>query len=222
MNIAQYIDHTLLKPTATKNQIKKLCKEAVKHGFYAVCVNGCYVEYVAELLSERPVKVAAVVGFPLGAMDTESKVFEAKKCVENGADEIDMVINVSLLKSGCYMKVADEIRLVKEAIGDKKLKVILETCYLNSEEIIVASQMVVSGRADFVKTSTGFGIGGAKLVDVLLMKEVVGNLAEIKASGGIKDYDTAVSYIEAGATRLGTSSGIAIVTQKQPTDEHTY
>lgn len=222
MNVAQYIDHTLLKPTATKNQIKKLCEEAVKHDFYSVCVNGCYVEFAAELLSKRPVKVAAVVGFPLGAMDTESKVFEAKKCVENGADEIDMVINVSLLKSGCYMKVADEIRLVKEAIGDKKLKVILETCYLNSEEIIVASQMVVSGKADFVKTSTGFGIGGAKLVDVLLMKEVVGNLAEIKASGGIKDYETAVKYIEAGATRLGTSSGVAIVTKRQPKDEHTY
>lgn len=222
MNVAQYIDHTLLKPTATKNQIKKLCEEAVKHDFYSVCVNGCYVEFAAELLSKRSVKVAAVVGFPLGAMDTESKVFEAKKCVENGADEIDMVINVSLLKSGCYMKVADEIRLVKEAIGDKKLKVILETCYLNSEEIIVASQMVVSGKADFVKTSTGFGIGGAKLVDVLLMKEVVGNLAEIKASGGIKDYETAVKYIEAGATRLGTSSGVAIVTKRQPKDEHTY
>ncbi len=222
MNVAQYIDHTLLKPTATKNQIKKLCEEAVNHDFYSVCVNGCYVEFAAELLSKRPVKVAAVVGFPLGAMDTESKVFEAKKCVENGADEIDMVINVSLLKSGCYMKVADEIRLVKEAIGDKKLKVILETCYLNSEEIIVASQMVVSGKADFVKTSTGFGIGGAKLVDVLLMKEVVGNLAEIKASGGIKDYETAVKYIEAGATRLGTSSGVAIVTKRQPKDEHTY
>ncbi len=222
MNIAQYIDHTLLKPTATKNQIKKLCEEAVKHNFYSVCVNGCFVEYAADLLSKRPVKVAAVVGFPLGAMDTASKVFEAKQCVKNGADEIDMVINVSLLKSGCYMKVADEIRLVKEAIGDKKLKVILETCYLNSEEIIVASQMVVSGRGDFVKTSTGFGIGGAKLVDVLLMKEVVGSLAEIKASGGIKDYDTALSYINAGATRLGTSSGIAIVTQTSVEDEHTY
>ena len=221
MNLAQYIDHTLLKPTATKNQIKKLCEEAVEHNFYSVCVNGCFVEYAADLLSERPVKVAAVVGFPLGAMDTQSKIYEAKKCIENGADEIDMVINVSLLKSGCYLKVAEEIRLIKEAIGDKKLKVILETCYLNSEEIIVASQMVVSGKADFVKTSTGFGTGGAKLVDVLLMKEVVGSLAEIKASGGIRDYDTAMSYIEAGATRLGTSSGMAIVT-KQTTDEHTY
>ena len=166
MNLAQYIDHTLLKPTATKNQIKKLCEEAVEHNFYSVCVNGCFVEYAADLLSERPVKVAAVVGFPLGAMDTQSKIYEAKKCIENGADEIDMVINVSLLKSGCYLKVAEEIRLIKEAIGDKKLKVILETCNLNSEEIIVASQMVVSGKADFVKTSTGFGTGGAKLVDV--------------------------------------------------------
>lgn len=222
MNIAQYIDHTLLKPTATKDQVKELCEEAIKHQFAAVCVNGCYVEYVSQLVKNHPIKVAAVIGFPLGAMDTDSKVFEAKKCVENGADEIDMVINVSLLKSGCYMKVADEIRLVKEAIGERTLKVILETCYLNSEEIIVASQMVVSGRADFVKTSTGFGIGGAKLVDVLLMKEVVGSLAEIKASGGIRDYGTAVSYIEAGATRLGTSSGVSIVTQKQPTDEHSY
>ncbi len=222
MNIAQYIDHTLLKPTATKNQIKKLCKEAVDHQFYAVCVNGCYVEFVANLLSEQPTKVAAVIGFPLGAMDTESKIFEAKRCIENGADEIDMVINVSLLKSGCYLKVAEEIRMIKEVIGDKVLKVILETCYLSIEEIIVAAQMVVSGKADFVKTSTGFGTEGAKLVDILLMKEVVGSLAEIKASGGIKDYETALRYIEAGATRLGTSSGVAIVTQKQIKDEHTY
>ena len=122
MNIAQYIDHTLLKPTATKNQIRELCNEAVEHEFYAVCVNGCYVEFVADLLNKRPTKVAAVIGFPLGAMDTESKIFEAKKCVENGADEIDMVINVSLLKSGCYLKVAEEIRMIKEAIGDKVFK----------------------------------------------------------------------------------------------------
>ena len=213
MNIAQYIDHTLLKPTATKDQIRQLCKEAIDHKFYAVCVNGCYVEFVAELLHQKPTKVAAVIGFPLGGMDTESKIFEAKKCVENGADEIDMVINVSLLKSGCYLKVAEEIRMIKEAIGDNVLKVILETCYLNREEIIVASQMVVSGKADFVKTSTGFGIGGAKLVDVVLMKEVVGSFAEIKASGGVRDYETALKFIEAGATRIGTSSGIKIVNE---------
>ena len=213
MNIAQYIDHTLLKPTATKDQIRQLCKEAIDHKFYAVCVNGCYVEFVAELLHQKSTKVVAVIGFPLGAMDTESKIFEAKKCVENGADEIDMVINVSLLKSGCYLKVAEEIRMIKEAIGDNVLKVILETCYLNREEIIVASQMVVSGKADFVKTSTGFGIGGAKLVDVVLMKEVVGSFAEIKASGGVRDYETALKFIEAGATRIGTSSGIKIVNE---------
>lgn len=222
MEIAQYIDHTLLKPTATKNEIKKLCEEAVAHEFYAVCVNGCFVEFAANILSERPVKVAAVIGFPLGAMDTESKIFEAKKCVEFGADEIDMVINVSLLKSGCYMKVAKEIKLIKEAIGDKVLKVILETCYLNSEEIIVASQMAVSAKADFIKTSTGFGIGGAKLADVLLMKEEVGSLVQIKASGGIKDYATAMKYIEAGATRLGTSSGISIVLQNEVSEECSY
>lgn len=222
MNIAKYIDHTLLKATATKKQVKELCEEAVRHDFYAVCVNGCYVAYATQLLKASPVKVAAVVGFPLGAMDVESKIFEAKKCVEHGADEIDMVLNISLLKSGCYMQVADEIRWNKEAIGNKVLKVILETCYLTTEEIIVASQMVVSGKADFVKTSTGFGIEGAKFEDVVLMKEVVGQLAEVKASGGIRDDETATKFVEAGAMRLGTSSGISIVTQKQTKDEHTY
>lgn len=222
MNIAKYIDHTLLKATATKKQVNTLCEEAVKHQFYAVCVNGCYVEYASKLLSETSVKVAAVVGFPLGAMDYESKIFEAQKCVEHGADEIDMVLNISLLKSGCYMQVADEIRLLKKAIGDVPLKVILETCYLTDEEIIVASQMVVSAKTDFVKTSTGFGIEGAKFEDVVLMKEVVGQLAEVKASGGIRDYETATKFVEAGAMRLGTSSGVAIVTQKQTKDEHSY
>lgn len=210
-NIAQFIDYTLLEPTATKDQIKTLCKEAIHNRFYAVCVNGCYVAYATELLKNSSVKVAAVVGFPLGASDAKTKVFEAKKCVEHGADEIDMVLNIGLLKSGCYMKVAEEIRMIKEAIGDKILKVILETCYLTKEEIIVASQMVVSAKADFVKTSTGFGIEGAKLNDVVLMKEVVGNLAAIKASGGIRDYETAVKFIEAGASRIGTSSKAVIM-----------
>ena len=211
MNIAKYIDHTLLKATATQDQVKNLCVEATRHNFYAVCVNGCYVEYVSELLRNSQVKVVAVVGFPLGATDTESKVFEAKKCIEHGADEIDMVLNIGLLKSGCYMKVAEEIRMMKEAIGDKVLKVILETCYLTKEEIIVASQMVVSAKADFVKTSTGFGIEGAKFEDVILMKEVVGDLAEIKASGGIRDFERAAAFIDAGASRIGTSSGVLIV-----------
>lgn len=222
MNLSKYIDHTLLKASATKDQIKTLCSEAILYNFYAVCVNGSYVEFASNTLKGKPVKVAAVVGFPLGAMDTESKVFEAKNCVENGADEIDMVLNIGMLKSGSYVKVSDEIKAVKEAIGSTVLKVIVETCYLTKEEIIVASQMVVDAKADFVKTSTGFGTGGAELEDVKLMKEVVGDSAQVKASGGIRDYETAMKFVEAGATRLGTSSGVNIVNQKKSTDEHTY
>ncbi len=213
MNIAKYIDHTLLKPTATKEQIVQLCNEAIQYQFYSVCVNGCYVELVHDYLKNHDVKVAAVVGFPLGAMETTSKVQEARNCIQNGADEIDMVLNVGLLKSGCYLEVLNEVKAIKKAIGNKILKVILETCYLTKEEIIVASQIAINAQADFVKTSTGFGTNGAVLEDVKLMKEVVCDLAEIKASGGIRDYKTAIKFIEAGATRLGTSSGIAIVEQ---------
>ena len=222
MNLSKYIDHTLLKASATKDEIKTLCSEAILYNFCAVCVNGSYVEFASNNLKGKPVKVAAVVGFPLGAMDTESKVFEAKNCVENGADEIDMVLNIGMLKSGSYVKVSDEIKAVKEAIGNTILKVIIETCYLTKEEIIVASQIVVDVKADFVKTSTGFGTGGAELEDVKLMKEVVGDSAQVKASGGIRDYETAMKFVEAGATRLGTSSGVNIVNQKKSTDEHTY
>ena len=222
MNISKYIDHTLLKATATKEQITKLCDEAKEYQFYTVCVNGSYVKYVKNYLKGTDVKVAAVVGFPLGAMDTESKVQEAKQCIENGADEIDMVLNMGFLKSGYYDQVSNEIKVIKEAIGDKILKVIIETRYLTKEEIIVASQMVVDAKADFVKTSTGFGTGGAELEDVKLMKEVVGDAAEVKASGGIRDYETAIQFIEAGATRLGTSSGVNIVSQNKSNNEHTY
>lgn len=222
MNISKYIDHTLLKPTATKDQIIELCNEAIENEFYAVCVNGIYVDFVSDYLQNEDVKVASVVGFPLGAMDTESKACEAKNSIENGADEIDMVINIGMLKSGYYTKVLNDIKAVKEAIGEKVLKVILETCYLTKEEIIVASQIAVKAQADFVKTSTGFGTGGAEIEDVKLMKEVVGDKAEVKASGGIKDYGTAMRFIEAGATRLGTSSGVSIVNQKRGTDEHSY
>ena len=222
MNLSKYIDHTLLKASATKDEIKTLCSEAVLYNFYAVCINGSYIEFASNTLKDKPVKVAAVVGFPLGAMDTESKVFEAKNCVENGADEIDMVLNIGMLKSGSYVKVSDEIKAVKEAIGNTILKVIIETCYLTKEEIIVASQIVVDAKADFVKTSTGFGTGGAELEDIKLMKEVVGDSAKVKASGGIRDYETAMKFIEVGATRLGTSSGVNIVNQKKSTDEHTY
>lgn len=214
MQLNKYIDHTLLKASATKNDILKLCDEAIQYQFYAVCVNGSYVSLVKEYLKETDVKVAAVVGFPLGSMDTESKKQEAKNCIDNGADEIDMVINIGDLKSGCYEKVMKEITEIKNIVGSKILKVILETCFLTKEEIIVASQIAINSKADFVKTSTGFGTAGATIEDVELMKEVVCDLAMIKASGGIKDQETAIQFINAGASRLGTSSGVAIVTNK--------
>lgn len=214
MKLHQYIDHTLLKPTATKDDIINLCEEAIEHEFYAVCVNSSYVPFAKRFLLNSDVKLAAVVGFPLGAMDTESKIFEAQQAVKHGADEIDMVINIGLLKSCDYLYVRNEIELIKKAIGNKVLKVILENCYLTQEEIIVASQLSVSANADFIKTSTGFGTHGASLEDVRLMKEVVADMAKVKASGGIKNTEDAIRFVEAGADRLGTSSGVAIVTGK--------
>ena len=156
-------------------------------------------------------KVAAVVGFPLGAMTTTSKVFEAKEAIENGASEIDIVINVAKLKDQEYDYVREEIRQIKEVIGENVLKVIIETCYLTDEEKVKACELALAAKADFVKTSTGFGTGGATFEDVKLMKETVGNNAKVKASGGVKDKETAEKYIELGADRLGTSSGIAIM-----------
>lgn len=211
MEINQYIDHTILRPTATPLDIKNLCIEAKEHQFYAVCVNGSHVELAKSMLKDSPIKVAAVVGFPLGAMSTKSKIFEAKECVENGADEIDMVINIGWLKAGHQKAVEDEIAAIKETIGDVILKVILETCYLTEEEKIDACHAALNAKADFVKTSTGFAAGGATLEDVKLMKNAVRGKLQVKASGGIKDAETAQAYIEAGATRLGTSSGLALI-----------
>jgi len=212
MKLNKYIDHTLLKASATKKDIQNLCDEAIHHEFYAVCVNGSYVSFVKEYLNGTDVKIASVVGFPLGAMDTESKKEETKNCLKNGADEIDMVLNIGHLKSGFYEAVAKEISDIKKIVGNKVLKVILETCFLTKEELIVASQMAINSKADFIKTSTGFGTDGATIEDVELMKEVAGGLAKIKASGGIKDKNTAIKFIHAGASRLGTSSGVSIVT----------
>jgi len=212
MELNKYIDHTLLKASATKNEILKLCDEAVHYNFCSVCVNGSYVAVASDYLKGTNVKIASVVGFPLGAMDTSSKLQETKNCIKNGADEIDMVMNIGYLKSGCYEAVMNEIIDVKKMMGDLVLKVILETCFLTKEEIIVASQIAINAQADFIKTSTGFGSAGAKIEDVELMKEVVCDLAMIKASGGIKDQETAIQFINAGASRLGTSSGVAIVT----------
>lgn len=211
MGLNKYIDHTILKATASSSDVQKLCEEAIEHEFYSVCVNGCYVADAKQLLQGTDVKVAAVVGFPLGAMTTAAKVFEAKEAVENGASEIDMVINVAKLKDGEFEYVENEIRQIKEAIGDNVLKVIIETCYLTDEEKVKACELSLVAKADFVKTSTGFGTGGATYEDVKLMKSVVGNNAKVKASGGVRDKETAEKYVELGAERLGTSSGIDIV-----------
>ena len=222
MNLNQYIDHTLLKATATVSDIKKLCDEAKEHSFKAVCVNSCYVYLTANELKNHQTLVAAVVGFPLGAMATASKVAEAKKCIEDGADEIDMVINIGFLKSGLHKRVEEDISEVKKAISGHTLKVILETCYLTSEEITLASTIAVKASADYVKTSTGFGTGNATPNSVKLMKNAVGKKAKIKASGGIRDNRTAVHYINMGVQRIGTSTGVAIVTQTTETNEHSY
>ena len=211
MGLNKYIDHTILKATASSADVQKLCEEAIEHEFYSVCVNGCYVADAKHLLQGTDVKVAAVVGFPLGAMTTASKVFEAKEAIENGASEIDMVINVSKLKDGEFDYVENEIRLIKEAIGNNVLKVIIETCYLTDEEKVKACELSLVAKADFVKTSTGFGTGGATYEDVKLMKSVVGDNAKVKASGGVRDKETAQKYVDLGAERLGTSSGIEIV-----------
>lgn len=211
MGLNKYIDHTILKATASNADVQKLCAEAIEHKFYSVCVNGCYVADAKHLLQGTDVKVAAVVGFPLGAMTTAAKVFEAKEAVENGASEIDMVINVARLKDGEFEYVENEIRQIKEAIGDNVLKVIIETCYLTDEEKVKACELSLAAKADFVKTSTGFGTDGATYEDVKLMKSVVGDNAKVKASGGVRDKETAQKYINLGAERLGTSSGIDIV-----------
>lgn len=211
MEINKYIDHTTLKAMVQKDEIKKLCDEAKEYKFYSVCVNGANVPFAYSQIKDSDVKVAATVGFPLGAMSTEVKVFEAKNAIENGASEIDMVINVGALKDKEYEYVEKEISEIKKAIGNNVLKVIIETCYLTDEEKRKACELSVNAKADFVKTSTGFGTGGATLEDVKLMKEVVGDKAQIKASGGVKNLDTAKKYIELGATRLGTSSGIEII-----------
>ena len=211
MGLTKYIDHTILKATASSTDVQKLCEEAIEHEFYSVCVNGCYVADAKHLLQGTDVKVAAVVGFPLGAMTTAAKVFEAKEAVENGASEIDMVINIAKLKDGEFEFVENEIRQIKEAIGDNVLKVIIETCYLTDEEKVKACELSLAAKADFVKTSTGFGTGGATYEDVKLMKSVVGNNAKVKASGGVRDKETAQKYVDLGAERLGTSYGIEIV-----------
>ena len=206
MDIAKYIDYTLLKATATPTDIEKLCKEALEYGFYSVCVNSGYVPLAAEQLKGSKVNVCTVVGFPLGAMSTQAKLYETSVALSQGAQEIDMVLNVGLFLSGNVAKVLDEIALLKQETGDRVLKVIIETCYLNDDQKRLASQVCVDAGADFVKTSTGFGTGGATLADVELIREVVGDRAKIKASGGIRDKQTALQYISLGVDRIGASA----------------
>jgi deoxyribose-phosphate aldolase len=209
----KYIDHTLLKPEATIEQIDKLIEEAKQYGFYSVCVNSSWVTYCAKKLRGTGVKVAAVVGFPLGAMDPRSKSFETRGAVENGASEIDMVINVGALKSGDYKLVEEDIRWVLRACrGTTVLKCIIETSLLTDEEKVIVCETAKRVGAHFVKTSTGFSKGGATVEDVALMRRTVGPDMGVKASGGVRSYQDAVAMIQAGATRLGTSSGVAIVT----------
>jgi len=209
--IAKYIDHTLLASNATEDKVIQLCSEAKEHLFASVCVNSCWTSLCAQQLKDSDVSVCTVVGFPLGAMKSESKAFEAAQAVADGADEIDMVINVGFLKQGRLDAVEKDIAMVKEACEGKLLKVIIETCLLSDEEKETACRLAMNAKADFVKTSTGFSTGGATVKDVALMRSVVKDALGVKASGGVRSYETAVAMISSGATRLGTSSGIAIV-----------
>lgn len=207
----KYIDHTLLKPEATKEQIAKLCQEAKEYDFMSVCVNPGRVKECVEALKGSDVKVCTVIGFPLGATTTLSKVNEAKEAQENGATEFDMVLNIGALKEGNYDLAREDIRKVKEAIGKDVLKVIIETCILTDEEIVKASELCVEAGADFVKTSTGFNTAGANPRVVKIMKNTVGDKALVKAAGGVKTPDDLKEMIEAGADRIGTSSGVKLM-----------
>jgi len=210
MNIARFIDHTLLKPDATRAGIVRLCEEAREAGFFSVCVNSCWVSEAAAALQGTGVLVAAVTGFPLGAMETRAKAFETSRAAELGAAEIDTVLAVGLLKSGDLAGVLQDLREVVHAAGSAKVKAILETCLLDDGEKRTACRIAIEAGATFVKTSTGFGPCGATVEDVRLMAEAVAGKCLVKASGGIRDAASALAMLEAGASRLGTSNGMAI------------
>jgi len=209
--LSGYIDHTLLRPEATFGQIERLCAEARAHHFFAVCVHGSWVRHACRLLEETAVRVVSVAGFPLGAMSQAAKCFETESAIADGAAEIDCVLHIGRLKQGDDSYVAEELGAVVRSAAGRPVKVILETCLLSEEEKIRACRLAAESGARFVKTSTGFGAGGATLADVALMRKTVGPDFGIKASGGIRDAATALAMIRAGATRLGTSAGVAIV-----------
>lgn len=208
------IDHTLLAPTSSRRDIARMIEEGKENGFASICIHPCWVSYVAQGLKGSGVKVCTVVGFPLGANTASSKIAEAKEAVENGADEIDMVVNIGLIKSGEFAAVTEEIKGVKEVIGDRVLKVIVETCYLTEEEKIKVCKCVEEGRADYIKTSTGFGSGGAVLSDILLFRKCLKNGTKIKASGGIRTKEDFEAFVNAGCDRIGTSCGISFVSNE--------
>ncbi len=209
--VAKYIDHTMLKPQVTEDEIKQLCWEAKKYNFAAVCVNPAFVEFCSNYLKDTPVKVATVIGFPLGATTPHVKAFEAREAISKGADEIDMVINIGALKSKNYSLVEDDIHEVVKASQGRTVKVILETGLLSDEEKVAGCLLSKAAGADFVKTSTGFGPGGATVEDIFLMRTIVGLEMGVKASGGVRDFETAQQMIEAGASRIGASAGIKII-----------
>jgi|TARA_B100000953_G_scaffold274434_1_gene247094 deoxyribose-phosphate aldolase len=209
--LGSYIDHTNLRPNATAGDIDKLCTEAIEHQLFAVCLNGCWVQHAWNHLADTDVSIATVVGFPLGANDSDSKRYETEAAIDNGAHEIDIVMNLGRFIGGDHRYIIREIRDVIEAADDRRVKVIIETCYFNDEQIAAACKLAVEAEAHFVKTCTGFSPGGATVEHVQLMRETVGQRAGVKASGGIRDRETTLAMIEAGATRIGTSYGVTIV-----------
>ena len=211
MKLNKYIDHTLLKPDASQEQIETLIEEAKKYDFASVCVNPTWVSFAAQALKATDVKVCTVIGFPLGANTPELKAFETSDAIQNGANEIDMVINIGALKSRNFDLVERDIRAVVEAAKGTLVKVIIETCLLTDDEKVRACQLAQKAGADFVKTSTGFSTGGATVADVALMRKTVGPDMGVKASGGARSYEDALAFIKAGATRIGASSGVAIM-----------
>lgn len=212
--IAKLIDHTCLKPDASAETIEKLCEEALEYGFYSVCVNPYYVRLAEKKLSNSTVRICSVVGFPLGATTKKQKAFEASELIKMGAHELDMVINIAAIKEGENLYASEEISEVKAAAGAVPLKVIIETGLLTYEEKIRACEAVVKAGAQFIKTCTGFSNGTATLEDIKLIRETAGALIGIKASGGIKSYETAIALVEAGATRIGSSQSVAIVQEE--------
>jgi deoxyribose-phosphate aldolase len=220
--LASFIDHTLLKADTTAKDIEKLCAEARENNFFSVCLNGSWIFTAHHLLEGSGVKVACVVGFPLGAMSSDAKRFETEAAIDDGADEIDVVLNVGKLKDGDDKFVLRELIDVVESADERTVKVILETCLLTDEEKVRACKIVVESGAHYVKTSTGFAASGATIADVKLMRATVGPKFGVKASGGIRDMKTALAMIEAGATRLGTSAGVAIVKGIAGTEAGSY